>query len=148
MPHWLDTYPHTVYASVILKDNKIVVWKVGQYSCKDYLFDPNIYTVQEQAFVVNSSEEHNRVFEKDAKDWFRQWDLHEDFRGMSPFEDIFTDNRFCPVECEFLFPKEYEQSKNIGKASHICTKYNKRVIHGGYHPNILKCDECKENKEE
>lgn len=29
MPHWSDTYPHNVYASVLLLDEKIYNYKIG-----------------------------------------------------------------------------------------------------------------------
>lgn len=30
MAHWVDTYPHDVYASVLLLDGEIYNWKIGQ----------------------------------------------------------------------------------------------------------------------
>nr|WP_243156853.1 phage antirepressor KilAC domain-containing protein [Clostridium beijerinckii] len=35
MAHWCDTWPHIIIASVILKDNKIKLWKVGQNPLRD-----------------------------------------------------------------------------------------------------------------
>lgn len=49
--------------------------------------------------------------------------------------------------CEFLNIDEYEQNliKNQGEGCppHICTKYNKRVMHYPLiHPAIYPCEEC------
>ena len=49
---------------------------------------------------------------------------------------------FCDPNCHYLIPNEETQTHK--KEHHMCTKYNVRVIHGGYfhHPNIFKCEEC------
>jgi hypothetical protein len=91
MAHWLDTFPHKICASVILKNNKIKFWKVGENPLKDKYNIPALekehpeYSYKEQYFEVNNKFEHNVVFEVEAVEWFRQWDLHEDFKGSSPF---------------------------------------------------------------
>ncbi|MFA5558662.1 MAG: hypothetical protein WDA59_04275 [Methanofastidiosum sp.] len=36
--HWSDEYPHSVYASVLLLDNKIESWKVVNYPKKHPMF--------------------------------------------------------------------------------------------------------------
>lgn len=46
---------------------------------------------------------------------------------------------FCN-ECEYLNPTEQEQTKK--KEHHICQKYNVRVYHREFHPNIVKCSAC------
>jgi len=95
MEHWVETYPHTVYASVLLKDNKITNWKIGErkwthnmdmtrmfklpFNMDDYKGE----TVESTAFEVNNSEEHNKAFSELAREWFRQWELHEEYQGQS-----------------------------------------------------------------
>jgi hypothetical protein len=39
-------------------------------------------TVNHIAFTVNNDEEHSDVFNKLAKDWFKIWDYHEDYKGQ------------------------------------------------------------------
>mgnify|MGYP000992880286 FL=1 len=46
---------------------------------------------------------------------------------------------FCG-KCKYLNPIEHDQS--IKKENHICYKYNIRVYHREFHPEILKCSEC------
>ncbi|KKN03776.1 hypothetical protein LCGC14_1104130 [marine sediment metagenome] len=46
--------------------------------------------------------------------------------------------------CIYLKPTEREQNKDSQKPNHICTLYNKRVIHGYHHPSILKLRKCTE----
>lgn len=79
MNFWLETYPHKIYASVLLLDGKIIDWKIGQH----YWEDPfqvklrgNIKIEDIQRCVtkytfweVNNSEEHQKVFESIAKKW-------------------------------------------------------------------------------
>ena len=47
--------------------------------------------------------------------------------------------------CVHLKPTEREQNIALKKLRHICTLYNKRVMHSGYHPSILKLRECTED---
>jgi hypothetical protein len=93
MAHWCDTYPHIIVASVILKNNKIKLWKTGENRLKDkYNIDMLIkehpeYSYQEKEWTAYNDLGHNKVFAEYSKDWFRQWELHEDYKGMSPFEE-------------------------------------------------------------
>lgn len=48
--------------------------------------------------------------------------------------------RLCPIDCPFLQPKEYSQTKR--KEQHYCEKFNKRVRHFGYHPHLIRLEEC------
>lgn len=79
MGNWLDTYPHKIYASVLLFNGRIIDYKIGQNYWKDSfqvtlrgqisiddLFKSKTkYTYWE----VNSKEEHKNVFEIFAKEW-------------------------------------------------------------------------------
>lgn len=93
MPHWVETYPHTIWASVILKDNKISDWKIGQnrlsqkYNIQSLHEAHPEYTYEEHSWEVSDDDEHSDVFDIHASEWFRQWELHEDFIGSKPYED-------------------------------------------------------------
>ena len=81
MKSWIDTYPHRIYASVLLFKDKIIDYKIaqnywedvyhislrGQISIKDLFRSRVLYT----SWDVNSEEEHNEVFDKLAKEWIR-----------------------------------------------------------------------------
>lgn len=98
MPHWVETYPHTIWANVVLKDNKIVNWSVGErkwehhFSMTRYFKVPFNFDdykdeiVQNLSWEVQNDKEHNDVFEILAPEWFRQWEIHEDFKGSKPLQ--------------------------------------------------------------
>lgn len=48
---------------------------------------------------------------------------------------------YCKL-CKYLSPKEHEQTSK--KEHHICAKYNKRVLHMGHHPEIVRLPGCDE----
>lgn len=97
MAHWVETYPHTVYASVLLLDDKIMNWKVGErkwkhnmdmtrrinrpFSLDDYVGE----MVESIGFEANNSEEHNHAFEVLAPEWFKQWEIDESL-GNPPYK--------------------------------------------------------------
>jgi hypothetical protein len=92
--HWIDTYPHEVYASVLLLDNKILNWKVGEtywesplfvYTSLDMWFDVDDLEARYTSWTVHTPEEHNRVFQELAPEWFKQWEIHEKFKGFKPY---------------------------------------------------------------
>lgn len=93
MAHWCDTWPHIIIASVILKDNKIKLWKVGQnplrdkYSIEMLIKEHPEYSYEEKKWTVNNDLGHNKVFYEHSKNWFRQWELHPQHLGGSPFVD-------------------------------------------------------------
>ncbi|WP_271814209.1 hypothetical protein [Clostridium beijerinckii] len=93
MAHWCDTWPHVIIASVILKDSKIKLWKVGQnplsekYSIKELIKEHPEYSYEEKKWTVYNDLGHNKVFYEHSKNWFRQWELHEQHIGGSPFID-------------------------------------------------------------
>jgi hypothetical protein len=50
---------------------------------------------------------------------------------------------FCYDDCTFLSITEKEQNKmGRHKPPHLCTKYNKQVKHGAFHPKLMKLNEC------
>ncbi|SNR95993.1 hypothetical protein SAMN05446037_1002101 [Anaerovirgula multivorans] len=93
--HWSDIYPHNVNASVLLLDGKIYNWKIGnqwwedpayvKVRLSDYIEKKDRFTVKNKAFQVNNDFEHNRIFEHDAKEWFKQFEIHEKHIGSPPF---------------------------------------------------------------
>ena len=49
----------------------------------------------------------------------------------------------CPqYSCKYLNITELEQNKLPGKPDHRCLKWNKRLIHGVFHPELIRCQEC------
>lgn len=92
--HWSEVYPHSIFASVLLLDGKIESWKVVDYpkqtpgEFKSYwkLERFKDYTCESKEFICNNDEEHNLAFMKWAPNWFKQWPLADDYRGMEPYE--------------------------------------------------------------
>lgn len=51
--------------------------------------------------------------------------------------------KFCYDNCHFLNPSENEQDKMGGiKIPHFCILYKKCVKHEGFHPKLIKLEEC------
>jgi hypothetical protein len=85
---WYEQWPHMVYASVLLLDGKIENWKVGG-SKKD---EPMAWTIFwkmdrltdykaiSKGFEVNTPDEHAKVFDELAPEWFKQWPHADDYR--------------------------------------------------------------------
>lgn len=82
---WHDEYPHSLYASVSLVDNKITGWKISNnildWSSRNYGGGIVEYT----EFVVNDDKEHGEVFYKLGHEWFKQWEIADNFRGGKPY---------------------------------------------------------------
>jgi hypothetical protein len=91
MPHWCDTWSHVIVASVILKDNKIKHWEVSGNPLKDkynigaLIKEHPEYSYQEKEWTVFNDLGHNKVFSEHSRKWFKQWELHEDCKGSSPY---------------------------------------------------------------
>jgi len=91
MAHWCDTWPHVIVASVILKDNRIMLWKVGEnrlsdkYNIEGLIREHPEYSYKEKEWIVNNGGVNNKVFYECLKKWFNQWKLHEDHMEGSPF---------------------------------------------------------------
>ena len=90
----MSEYPRKLYASVLLYDNKIVMWKVGESYWEDYtrvsvkgrLPGPiremkTVYT----DFEAKDSYENNRIFDWDSKLWFKNWEVHEQCAGAPAY---------------------------------------------------------------
>ena len=56
--------------------------------------------------------------------------------------------RFCD-NCEHLSPTENEQRqlkmKEHLNVHHMCQKYKVRVMHLGFHPHIVPCEQCQKD---
>lgn len=44
--------------------------------------------------------------------------------------------------CRFLSPTEDQQNKSTAKNPHMCSYYGRRVHHYGYHPNLVRPEDC------
>lgn len=93
--NWLDTYPHKIYASALLLEGMLYNWKVGQRHWENPtdskmrftdLDKINRMTIAYTCWEVKNDEEHNLVFAKYSKDWFKNWELHPSYLYGSPFE--------------------------------------------------------------
>lgn len=89
---WDEEYPYNLNASVLLLDDEIYNWKIGNQiwehpSCVKMLYDDmklikeGRFKVENKSFVINSSEEHQEVFEKKAFDWFKNWKVSDKHIG-------------------------------------------------------------------
>lgn len=96
MRHWVDTYPHTVTASVLLLDGKIYNWKIGNQNWKDpgkasmrvadmHYVNEGRFTVENKYFEVHNRKEHDEVFDILAKQWFRNWEISEIHYGQKSY---------------------------------------------------------------
>lgn len=79
MKHWSDTYPHDIFASVLLIDNKIMRSAIGQKGwtpAKEMDF-----SIQSKKWTVSNAEGHQYVLNIQAPEYFKQWELSDDFKG-------------------------------------------------------------------
>lgn len=146
MTHWVDTYPHTIYASVLLRDNKIINWKIGQRKWLDHMdmtrrmklpytkSDYDGETVESKVWEVNDDHEHSQVFEVLAKEWFKNWDIHEKHEG-SPAHNG-RPNYFDIAR--LLLPHS-----NCLKRHYACVIVKDgRVISKGWNQSLTGCTTC------
>ena len=92
MKHWVETYPHEVHASVLLLDNKIENWKIGERA-RSSPFDWKMrvsdfdklseFRCETKSWTANDPKEHEEVFTKHAPEWFKRWE-HADSYGGRP----------------------------------------------------------------
>jgi len=148
MAHWIETYPHTVYASVLLKDNKIANWKIGErcwesnmdmarrishskpFNMADYAGE----TVESIGFEVNSSEEHNHAISVLAENWFRQWEIHENCEGQPAYEEELN---------YFDVARKLLPLSNCLKRQYACViVLNGHTIATGHNKSLTGCAEC------
>lgn len=95
MVHWSDIYPHNIYASVLLLDNKIYNYKIGArywetifdmtWRFPIHSIDTSKLTVKHEKFEVHNDKEHEEVFNILAREWFRKWEIHKDYKGSKPY---------------------------------------------------------------
>ena len=67
----------------------------------------------------------------------------DNFEPMEKTVEPQKQARFCPRDCDQLNINEREQDKQ-GTANHIhvCKKFERRLYHGMYHPDLIRLDEC------
>lgn len=79
MKNWLETYPHKIYASILLLDGKLIDYKIGEHYWESpfnvclkgqiTLEELKRCTTDYRYWVVNSPTEHNNIFNVAAKEW-------------------------------------------------------------------------------
>jgi hypothetical protein len=102
MVHWSDEYPHELHANVLLLDNKIECWKVGNTKADEGywpfrahwkidrmrlkpvdgydVWNLGDYEIQTKTWIVNNDKEHDDVFNIHAPEWFKQWEHADDYK--------------------------------------------------------------------
>lgn len=82
-----DNYPHMLYISVLLLDNRIENWKVGNrkwinpYEVSGFWKIDRMkdYKVQWVGYLCKNEQEHCKVFEELAPKWLKQWKYAKDY---------------------------------------------------------------------
>ncbi|MFX1570628.1 MAG: hypothetical protein ACFFCV_20000 [Promethearchaeota archaeon] len=80
--NWVDNYPHMIYANVLLLDGKIIDYKIGNKSWESP-YDITIRgqisfdnlgkcIVKNTSWKVNNQNEHNSIFNNEAKEWIEK----------------------------------------------------------------------------
>jgi len=104
-------------------------WKLNRYKCSVCESYDSVRYQQDDRYYCGICAVLN------TKSPYEQLEI----RVLSDLSDM-----FCPDNCPALSPTEGEQGHS--KEHHICSRYGRRVIHGDYHPKILKCKPCREGK--
>lgn len=98
MIDWINNYPHAIYASAFLKDSKIFCWQIGEEKWDYPLEVTRIIelpyneenhkneTIKCKSWMVNNDDEHIKIFNILAPEWFKQWEIHEELYGKTPYE--------------------------------------------------------------
>lgn len=88
----MDTYPQTIYANVLLYQDKIINWNIGlnplnlatltvPYPIQK---DQETLRVETQSFIAQNKEEYHEIFQTTAPKWIFGWAFHKMFNGMIP----------------------------------------------------------------
>ena len=93
---WLETYPHSVFASALLSDGKLIAWRVGDRARERHDFYKDFYhaqkkesdfqnvTVQAKEFVCEKEGTYNAVF-NEARMWIANtFEPHDNHMGALP----------------------------------------------------------------
>jgi len=103
MKSWVEIYPHYIYASVLLKDNKIINWKIGKEKWENPLEVTRIinvpYVSQDHEdehlvstyWIAENSKDHTKIFDNLAKEWLKQWKSYGEYKGTKEGKRIFID---------------------------------------------------------
>jgi hypothetical protein len=86
-----------IWCNVLLYDGYIVDWRVGDSERKrieDFRpvqfienIDMDKLETETKGFKFENSKERSRIFNEKSVEFMSNWELHEDFDLMSPFED-------------------------------------------------------------
>lgn len=82
MKHWIETYPHKIYASVLILDDKVMDYKIGERKW-EHIYDVTLRgqieikdldrcKVKNTCWEVNNINEHGIVFNVLAKEWIEE----------------------------------------------------------------------------
>lgn len=83
----INKFPQEIHSSALLVDGKIFHWKTGPSYWKHYgeitlplnlPFDMEASVVENKTWTVNNKEEYDAVFDTHSKEWFKQWEMHEE----------------------------------------------------------------------
>ena len=131
--NWLETYPHSIFASALLSDGKLIAWKVGNHARQQHDFYKDFYyaqkkesdfenvTAQTIEFICQKEGTHNAVF-NEAKLWIAStFEPHKDHMGALPDS---SENPFEHIErmsnspyMDFIHSSTEELAEKLLKAS-------------------------------
>ena len=68
----------------------------------------------------------------------------DNFEPMEKTPEPQKQVRFCPRNCDQLSITEKAQDACTGSLTptHVCKKFERRLYHGHYHPDLIRPDEC------
>lgn len=79
MKHWINTYPHTIYANVLMLDGKIIDYSIGEH-CWNSINDITLRgqvtldelmkcNIKHKSWEANTQIEHSNIMSYDAPGW-------------------------------------------------------------------------------
>lgn len=91
-----EAYPQTIYANVLLLDNKIIDWKIGSTKRDNPMFwtirtgiannQLDKLTAETNTFIAENEEEKRIIFDSLGSAWFENWEHAEDYSGRYAYE--------------------------------------------------------------
>ena len=97
-----------------------------------------------QVDLDNGSPKEGDMIARNPDNHADQWLVAKEYfeKNFEPMEKSMP--RFCPPKCPHLNLTEEDQDNlpEGARGIHVCNKFEKRLYHGHYHPNIIKPDEC------
>lgn len=117
MKSWLETFPHKIYVTAFLNNGKLFDYRIGEFpkhamsmTIKNNFDKFTGVKVVHKEFTVNSSQEHNDVFQLYALDWLDT--SFEKDEGFVLENDILT-KRKIPKILEFLKSNNLNFSEDL-----------------------------------